>query len=111
MSWQRLILGNCSWYRTQSAEIRFESSVHDERHELSGRTMKKQTKRKASEEQDTMRPEYDFSKGVRGKHAARYAEGTNVVVLEPDVAREFRTTEQVNETLRAVSKMLQQHRK
>jgi len=50
-----------------------------------------------------MRPEYDFSKGVRGKHAGRYAEGTNVVVLEPDVAREFSTTEQVNETLRAVS--------
>ena len=58
-----------------------------------------------------MRPEYDFSKGVRGKHAAKYAEGTNVVVLEPDVAQEFRTTEQVNETLRAVSKMLQQYRK
>ena len=58
-----------------------------------------------------MRSEYDFSKGVRGKHAARYAEGTNVVVLEADVAREFRTTEQVNETLRAVSKLLQQHRK
>ena len=58
-----------------------------------------------------MRPEYDFSKGVRGKHAAKYAEGTNVVVLELDVAREFRTTEQVNETLRAVSKLLQQHRK
>ena len=57
-----------------------------------------------------MRPEYDFSKGVRGKHAARYFEGTNVVVLEADVAREFRTTEQVNETLRAVSKVLQQHR-
>ena len=73
--------------------------------------MKKQTKRKQSEARDTMRPEYDFSKGVRGKHAAKYVEGTNVVVLEPDVAREFRTTEQVNETLRAVSKMLQQHRK
>ena len=58
-----------------------------------------------------MRPEYDFSKGVRGKHAARYAEGTNVVVLEADVAQEFRTTEQVNETLRAVSKLLQQQRK
>jgi hypothetical protein len=58
-----------------------------------------------------MRPEYDFSKGVRGKHAVRYAEGTNVVVLEADVAREFRTTEQVNETLRAVSRMIQQHRK
>ena len=58
-----------------------------------------------------MRPEYDFSGGVRGKHAAKYAEGTNVVVLEPDVAEEFRTAEQVNETLRAVSKLVQQHRK
>ena len=73
--------------------------------------MKKQTRKKPSQDSDTMRPEYDFSEGVRGKHAARYAQGTNVVVLEPDVAREFRTTEQVNETLRAVSKLLQQHRK
>jgi len=72
--------------------------------------MKKQTRRKPAEDIDTMRPEYDFSKGVRGKHAARYAEGTNVVVLEPDVAREFRSTEQVNETLRAVSKLLKQQR-
>jgi hypothetical protein len=73
--------------------------------------MKKQNRLKPSENKDTMRPEYDFSEGVRGKHAARYAEGTNVVVLEPDVAREFQTTEQVNETLRAVSKLIQQHRK
>ena len=73
--------------------------------------MKKQARRRSPENEDTMRPEYDFSKGVRGKHAAKYAEGTNVVVLEPDVAREFRTTEQVNETLRAVSNLLQQHRK
>ena len=74
--------------------------------------MKKQNRRKpVAVNEDAMRPEYDFSKGVRGKHAAKYAEGTNVVVLEPDVAREFRTTEQVNETLRAVSKLLQQHRK
>jgi hypothetical protein len=73
--------------------------------------MKKQIKRKLSQDKDTIRPEYNFSKGVRGKHAAKYAEGSNVVVLEPDVAREFRTTEQVNETLRAVSKLLQQHRK
>jgi hypothetical protein len=53
-----------------------------------------------------MRPQYDFSKGVRGKHAARYAAGTNVVVLEPDVAAEFRTAEEVNETLRAVARIL-----
>ncbi len=73
--------------------------------------MKKQSRRRRSEEKDTLRPEYDFSKGVRGKHATKYAEGTNVVVLEPDVARDFRTAKEVNETLRAVSKMLQQHRK
>jgi hypothetical protein len=73
--------------------------------------MKKRAKLKPPKDNDTMRPEYDFSKGVRGKHAAKYAEGTNVVVLEPDVAKEFRTTEHVNETLRAVSKLLRQHRK
>jgi len=85
--------------------------MHAEQRGQNGRTMKKQTSRKLARQEDTMRPEYDFSKGVRGKHAARYAKGTNVVVLEADVAREFRTTEQVNETLRAVSKLLQQYRK
>jgi len=73
--------------------------------------MKKKSRRRQSEDKDTMRPEYDFSSGVRGKHAAKYAQGTNVVVLEPDVKREFRTTQQVNETLRAVSKLLQQERR
>jgi hypothetical protein len=73
--------------------------------------MKKQTRERFSKDRDTIRAEYDFSKGVRGKHATRYANGTNVVVLEPDVAREFRTPEQVNETLRAVSKLIQQHQK
>ncbi len=58
-----------------------------------------------------MRPEYDFSKGVRGKHAARYAAGSNVVVLEPDVAAEFRTAQEVNNTLRAVTEMLRQRKK
>ena len=47
-----------------------------------------------------MRPEYDFSGGVRGKYASRFAEGTNIVVLDPDVAREFKTSEEVNRALR-----------
>jgi len=47
-----------------------------------------------------MRSEYDFSKGVRGKYAQRYAEGTNVVLLEPDVAKEFPDAAAVNEALR-----------
>jgi hypothetical protein len=51
-----------------------------------------------------MRPEYDFSGAVRGKYHKRYLEGTNVVVLEPDVAKRFRNSESVNEALRAYLK-------
>lgn len=50
-----------------------------------------------------MRGEYDFSKGVRGKYAARYAAGTNVVVLEPDIAELFPSSEAVNRALRAIA--------
>jgi hypothetical protein len=49
-----------------------------------------------------MRAEYDFRGGVRGKYAARYAEVTNVVVLEPDVAELFPDSRAVNEALRAL---------
>lgn len=47
-----------------------------------------------------MRAEYDFSGGVRGKYAKRYAQGTNVVLLEPDVAEAFPTARAVNSALR-----------
>ena len=47
-------------------------------------------------------PEYDFRKGVRGKYAKRYAEGTNVVVLDPDVAAVFSNAQAVNEALRVL---------
>ena len=50
-----------------------------------------------------MRDEYDFTGGVRGKYARRYAEGTNVVVLEPDVAKVFPNAEAVNRSLRALA--------
>ena len=43
-----------------------------------------------------MRKEYDFSKGVRGKYAKRYKEGTNIVLLDPDVAKVFKTSSSVN---------------
>ena len=48
---------------------------------------------------DDMRAEYDSS-GVRGKYASRLARGTNVVVLDPDVADVFKTTKAVNDALR-----------
>jgi hypothetical protein len=59
---------------------------------------------KKSEADVELKPSYDFSKGVRGKYAARYQEGTNVVVLDPDVAKVFKTSEAVNEALREVAK-------
>jgi len=64
--------------------------------------MKKETRR-----DDEMRAHYDFTGGKRGKYARRYAEGTNVVVLDPDVARLFPNREAVNETLRAVAQIIQ----
>jgi hypothetical protein len=60
-------------------------------------------KKVESEEQDDLRPEYDFSQlkgGVRGKYVARYREGTNLVLLDPDVAAAFPDAQAVNEALR-----------
>jgi len=51
-------------------------------------------------EQSDMRDEYDFSEGVRGKYAQRFKQGSNVVVLDPDIAAEFPTRESVNKALR-----------
>ena len=60
----------------------------------------KNTNRKTPK--DEMRAEYDFSGAVRGKYHKRYVESTNVVVLEPDVARRFKNAEAVNEALRSL---------
>jgi hypothetical protein len=55
-----------------------------------------------------MREEYDFSGGVRGKYAARYAEGTNLVRLDPDVAKVFPDSAAVNDALRALVKIIEE---
>jgi hypothetical protein len=67
----------------------------------------KRGKRASSNE---LLPEYDFSSmkgGVRGKYAARLKKGSNLVLLEPDVASAFPTEEAANEALRAVLKASQ----
>ena len=50
-------------------------------------------------------PEYDFSRGVRGKYAQRFAAGSNVIVLDPDVAEVFADPREVNQLLRYVVKL------
>ena len=64
-------------------------------------------KSKDSLESDDMRPEYDFdySKTIRGKYYDRLMkEGSNVIVLEPDIARVFRDSASVNKALRSLLK-------
>ena len=52
------------------------------------------------EPEDEMLPEYDFTGAVRGKYYERYRQGTNVVLLDPDVAEVFRNPAAVNDALR-----------
>ena len=66
--------------------------------------MKKANQKSANE----MRPEYDFASmkgGIRGKYAQRYRAGTNLVLLDPELATAFPTEAAVNNALRAVLKM------
>jgi len=53
-----------------------------------------------------MLEEYDFSNGVRGKYAKRYAEGTNVVLIDPDVAEFFPDHDTVNDALRSLIRII-----
>ena len=67
--------------------------------------------KKKTELNDELRPEYDMKSllkgGVRGKYAARYREGTNLVLLEPEVAKAFPNEKAVNEALKLVIKLKQ----
>ena len=78
--------------------IKFESSAPGKQVEKKEKSMKKSTNKKVNSE-----AEYDFRSGVRGKYAKRYAQGTNLVPLEPDVAKIFTSAQSVNESLRALA--------
>ena len=53
-----------------------------------------------------MLEEYDFSKGIRGKYAKKYAEGTNVILIDPDVAEFFPDHDTVNDALRSLIRII-----
>lgn len=63
-----------------------------------------------NEMEDELRPEYDFAQmqgGVRGKYVERYRSGTNLVLLDPDVAQAFPNDASVNEALRLLMQIAQ----
>lgn len=73
--------------------------------------MKKRARsERGTTDRDTMRPEYDFSKGKRGVTAVRYAEGANVVVVDPDVLDVFPDGASINQTLRALAPVIRKQR-
>jgi hypothetical protein len=58
-----------------------------------------------------MLEEYDFSKGIRGKYAQKYSEGTNVVVIDPDVSKFFPDHDSVNQALRSLADIIKRQKK
>ncbi len=91
-----ILLARTSWSSGTPIEtIEFESSVRDRRRRENGECMSQK-----DNEAEEMLPEYDFSRGERGKYYQRYREGTNVVLLDSDVARVFHDSAAVNAALR-----------
>ena len=72
---------------------------------MRGNNMKKMQK------DPDMLEEYDFSKGVQGKYSKRYSEGTNVVVIEPDVAKIFPDHDSVNQALRSLAEIIKKQKR
>lgn len=67
---------------------------------------RKGSRRRATADRDTLRPEYDFSGAVRGVTATRYAQGANVVLIDPEVLDVFPDGLAVNEALRALAPVI-----
>lgn len=76
---------------------------------MSGDSMRKaKSSKEAFEDRDTMRPQCDSSRAVRGVTAVRYAQGTNIVVVDPEVRDVFPDSGTVNEVLRALAPLLRE---
>jgi hypothetical protein len=96
-----------------SGAERFASSARDRQPAVNEGTMKKSLNKAEVVNQvdaDEILPEYDFSRASPNKYASRYAKGSAVVVLEPDVAAAFPSSGEANEALRALAGIIQKHR-
>ena len=77
---------------------------------MSTRSTKKDSNTAMTSQTDELRPEYrreDLGRGVRGKYHRQHLQGTNLVLLQPEVARLFPTSEAVNEALLGLAKLAQ----
>ncbi len=72
---------------------------------------KKVSRHNRKNDRDTMRPEYDFSAAVRDATAARYAQGANIAVIDPEVLDVFPDGTTVNQALRALAPVLRRQRR
>ena len=65
---------------------------------------------KNTQKDPDMLEEYNFSKGIQGKYAKRYSEGTNVVVIDPDVIKVFPDHDSVNQALRSLAEIIERQK-
>lgn len=72
--------------------------------------MRKNIMKKMRNDPDLLK-EYDFSKGIKGKYSQKYSEGTNVVVIEPDVAKYFPDHDSVNQALRSLTEIIKKNKR
>ena len=86
-----------------TAVIEFESSAREWPPDLKERNMNQKLNKETDPD---MLEAYDFSNGVRGKYVERFAKGSNVVVLDPDVAEIFKDSESVNQALRVLAEII-----
>lgn len=77
---------------------------------MSEKIMKRTRRASKAHDADEILPEYDFSHASRNKYASRYAAGSSVVVLDPDVAAVFPGSAEANNALRALAGIIREHR-
>ena len=65
---------------------------------------------KAMKNDPDMLEEYDFSNGIRGKYAAKYKAGTNLIKLDPELTEYFPDSASVNEALKSLAKLMKKYR-
>src|SRR2546422_3470579 len=99
-----VITGLSTWLCILIGVLEYESLARAWLHPVKGRDMSRQSN---NDHDPEMLEEYDFRRGVRGKYVGRFAQGANVVVLDPDVAEVFTDSESVNQALRALAGIIQ----